>query len=122
MKTLLAMLIVSFSHLTAAGALQHGDLVVYQAKVEVEHVSDGTAHLVVTMKGCADRLLGYSHQIIQKEDRSVLAISALAVFNDVSTRVRCERMPSQRLQIEIPEGAQLELEHLKFRPQSSEEV
>jgi hypothetical protein len=131
MKNVFAMLVLVLTQAVFAAdvALEKGDLRIYSAEAKVVSsqlicpIGDGGLRCMaygtnvtvqVKMNGCVDRLIGHVAKFNMVDGQPVLQFRALGVFNEMSMRARCVRMPTETVTVSIPFEGEFAFEQMDF--------
>lgn len=131
MKNLFAMLVLVLAQAAFASdvELEKGDLRIYSAEAKVVSskmicpVGPGgmrcmaygmNVKVEVKLNGCVDRLIGHVAKFNMVDGQPVLQFRALAVFNEMSMRARCVKMPTETVSVSIPFEGEFDFEQMEF--------
>jgi hypothetical protein len=68
----------------------------------------------VKMRGCVDRMIGHVAKFMMVDGQPVLQFRAMGVFNEMSMRARCVKMPTETVTISIPFEGEFDFEQMEF--------
>ena len=131
MKNLFAMLVLALAQAAFASnvVLEKGDLRIYSADAKIVSsqlicpmgnggmrcMAYGTnVKVEVKMSGCVDRFIGHVAKFNLVDGQPVLQFRALGVFNEMSMRARCVKMPTETVTVSIPFEGEFDFEQLEF--------
>ena len=131
MKTLFAVLVLVLAQAVFASdvALEKGDLRIYSAEAKVVSsklicpLGNGgmrcmaygmNVEVEVKMRGCVDRMIGHVANFLFVDGRPVLQFRAMGVFNEMSMRARCVKMPTETITVSIPFEGEVDFEQMEF--------